>query len=173
MYLHRAITTSFLIFLLTAGGCGYHFSGAGPGPQPGLDRLAVPMFENLTGQPGLEAMFTTALRREFNARSSMKLVPSDEAQMILQGRITQLTTVDVAHRTADQTIESQLTVTLDVRCVSVADGSTLWRDPNMSYFQEYFQSQDPNVSSEDRRNALEYIARQMALRIHDRFLSGF
>lgn len=165
-----AVSACLVLFL---AGCGYQFSGAGPGPKPGLDRLAIPMFDNLTGQPGLESYFTTALRREFNARSRMKVVPKNEAQMILHGRITRLTTLDVAHRTADETIESRLTVTLDVRCTSAEDGSILWQDPNLSYFQEYLQNDDPNTNSDDRRRALEFIARQVALRIHDRFLSGF
>ena len=173
----RSLRTAFVAvsacIVLILAGCGYQFSGTGPGPKPGLDRLAIPMFENLTGQPGLESYFTTALRREFNARSRMKVVPKSEAQMILQGRITRLTALDVAHRTADETIESRLTVTLDVRCTSVADGSILWQDSSLSYFQEYLQNDASNTSSEDRRRALEYVAREVAMRIHDRFLSGF
>lgn len=162
-----------MLCLLSAAACGYHFSGEGQGPRPGLDRLAVPMFENLTGEPGLESLFTTALRKEFNSRSSMKLVSSNEAQMVFRGRVIRLTAADVAHRTAEQTIESRLTVTLDVRCVNAEDGSILWQDPHMSYFENYFQTDDPNLSYEDRRRALEFIAQQMSIRIHDRFLSGF
>jgi hypothetical protein len=35
------------------------------------------------------------------------------------------------------------------------------------------KTDDPNTNAEDRRRALEYIAREVAMRIFDRFLSGF
>lgn len=54
----------------------------------------------------------------------------------------------------------------------------LWQDPSFTYFKVFRQVTDPNrpdalVAFENRREALEFLAREMAVRIHDRFLSNF
>ena len=46
--------------------CGYHFT-AGGGPLPGEARaLYVPVFKNLTAEPGIEGVFTDAFRQELS-----------------------------------------------------------------------------------------------------------
>lgn len=159
--------------LLVLTSCGYRFSGEGPGPKPEYTRLAIPVFENTTAEPALEIKITDALRRQFNFRSRMKLVATDQAQMVLKGRIKRLRTSDVAHRSSDKTIETRITMTVDVRCEDAADGTILWQAPNLSYYEEYRQSDDPIISFDNRQEALAYISYELAIRIHDRLLSVF
>jgi hypothetical protein len=53
---------------LTALGCGYHFTAAGaPFPQ-GIQHVFAPVVVNRTTEPGLEGVFTEALREQL-ARS--------------------------------------------------------------------------------------------------------
>ncbi len=164
---------ALMIVVLGAASCGYHFSGEGLGPRPQYHRLAIPLFENITAEPGLAYAFTTALRREFNLRSKLQVVPVADAQMIFYGRIKKLSTSEAAHREAEDTIETRITVTLDIRCVDAAQKTILWQQQNMTYYEEYLQSEDPIVSFDNRKRALGLIAKEMAVRIHDRFLSGF
>jgi hypothetical protein len=49
----------------------------------------------------------------------------------------------------------------------------LWQDRSLTYYQDYIQDSDPLVSFQNRREALETAARDLAVRIHDRFLSRF
>jgi hypothetical protein len=67
---------------------------------------------------------------------------------------------------------------MNIRCVDPHSGTVLWQDPNFTYFKVFRQVTDPNqpnamVAFENRREALEFLAREMATRIHDRFLSNF
>ena len=64
-------------------------------------------------------------------------------------------------------------MTLDIRCVDTRDGKVLWQDPQFTYYQVMIQNVDPNVSFDNRRETLDYLAREMSIRIHDRFLSNF
>jgi len=170
--------------LLVTGGCGYHFTGEGPGPRPGLKRISIPVFKNNTSEPELGAILAGALRREFMKRGNMQLVSSEEAEAVFWGTVTNIYATPVAHRELPITygkqlaVETRLYVVLDIRCVDPGTGKVLWQDPSFTYFRVYQQVPDPDnpstiVSFDNRRQALEVISREMAVRIHDRFLSNF
>lgn len=169
----RGLLSILTVFLLLSTGCGYHFSGEGPSPRPGLRRIAVPLFENKTSEPDLASLFAGALRREFMGKGQLQVVSEDEAEAVFQGRLTNMYTVPLAHRDVEETIETRIYVTLDIRCQDTQTGAILWQDNHFTFYEEYIQSDDPIISYENRRQALEVIAREMAIRIHDRFLSNF
>jgi outer membrane lipopolysaccharide assembly protein LptE/RlpB len=156
-------------------GCGYRFSGEGEGPKPGLRKLAIPVFENNTSEPDLGALFAGALRSEFMQKGDgdIRVVPTEEAEAIFHGRIKDIYTSAAAHHDARQTIESRLYVTLEVKCVDIRTGNTLWQDSDFRYYRVFLQNLDPMIAFENRREALNFLAREMAIRIHDRFLSNF
>ncbi len=173
-----------LLLSVMAASCGYHFSGEGSGPRPGLDTIAIPVFENNTSEPELGAVFASELRRQFMERGPMRVVPVEAADAVIKGRVIDIHAQAVAHRDFQKrfetrlTVESRLYVTVDVRCEDTAKGKVLWRDPHMVYYQVYRQnpdlkSPDPIVNFDSRQLALEGIAREIAIRIHDRLLSNF
>jgi hypothetical protein len=47
-----------------AVGCGYGFSAGGPGLPKGIHKVFAPVVVNRTSEPGLEAVFTVALREQ-------------------------------------------------------------------------------------------------------------
>ena len=51
---------------LAALGCSYHFTASGPGFPQGLQRVSVPVILNRTTEPGLDAVFTEALREQLS-----------------------------------------------------------------------------------------------------------
>lgn len=129
------VVSALAVLLCMAQGCGYHFSGQGPGPKPGLQRIAVPVFENNTAEPELGSLFAGALRKEFMKRGSMNVTPVDEAEAVFYGTITRLHTVSVAHRDIVEasgirlTLESRLHVTMNIRCVDSKAGRCCGRTP--------------------------------------------
>jgi len=170
---HLVIVIVLLTLSFLPVSCGYHFTGEGAGPKPGLRSVAIPVFENNTSEPDLGSIFAAALRKEFITKGQLQVVPVDQAEAIFHGRITSIYTSSVAHREAEQTIQNRLYVTLAIRCVDARDGKVLWQDPQFTYYQVFLQNADPNVSFDNRRATLDYLAGQMSIRIHDRFLSNF
>jgi hypothetical protein len=169
----RTITMLLLTILLLPVSCGYHFTGEGAGPRPGLRAVAIPVFENNTSEPDLGSIFAGALRKEFITKGHLQVVPLEQAEAIFRGRMTRIYSSAVAHREAEATIQTRLYVTMEIRCVAVRDGAVIWQDPSFTYYQTFIQAVDPNLSFSNRRTALEYLAQQMSIRIHDRFLSNF
>ena len=153
--------------------CGYHFSGEGTGPRPGLERLAIPVFENDTAQPGLGNLFATALRQDFILQSRMRVVPLDQSQAVLRGRITRISTSKVAQRAVEATVETRLYLTVSVRCEDVETGTVIWQYPNYTYHTVYAESEDPATITRSRNQALQFLVQQMSIRIHDLFLNSF
>jgi hypothetical protein len=170
---HRGIAFLILTLLVLPFSCGYHFTGEGPGPRPGLRYVAIPVFENKTSEPDLGSIFAGALRQEFITKGQLQVVPLEQAEAVFRGRITSISSSAVAHREAEDTIQIRLYLTLEIRCVDVRDGKVLWQDPQFTYYQTMLQHVDPNTSFDNRRATLDYLAREMSIRIHDRFLSNF
>lgn len=162
-----------LSLLLCCFSCGYRFAGDGAGVDPRIRTVAIPVFENLTAEPGIEAVFTGALRQEFLMKSRLQVVPEPQADAVFIGQIRRLTTTDVAHRKAQETALTRLTVTLDVRCVDRATGTILWQDRSLTFFEDYRQNPDAMMAFESRQEALRRAARETAARIFDRFMSRF
>ncbi len=182
----RSIQCAVLTFLtlLLGSGCGYHFSGEGQGPRPELKRVAIPVFENMTSEPELGSMFAGELRKQFMARRDIQVVPVEHAEMVFKGRVTQIYTSAVAHRAFERrfqtrlTLEARLYISLDIRCEDARTGTVIWRDPKFTDSRVYGQNPDPAdldpiVSYDNRHLALEFLAREMSIKIHDRFMSNF
>jgi hypothetical protein len=176
------LIVSSILFCLVS--CGYHFSGEGEGPKPGLKYIAIPVFENKTSEPDAGALFAGALRQEFMRKGNMKVVPMDQAEAVFKGTVKSVEMQGVAHEPVANvvanrvTVESRLIVTLEIRCEDKATHKLLWSDPNFRYFKVY-QVEDnplqpnPITGFENREAALGFLAREMSIRIHDRFLSNF
>jgi hypothetical protein len=162
-----------LAITLLTGACGYRFAGEGVGPRPSLQRIAIPVFENSTSESGLETLLASDLRHEFILRSRFQVVPVEQSEAVFRGHIIKLYTADIAHRQAEQTIESRIYITLDIRCEDTRTGEILWQDRSLTYFKEYLHTADPMITYANRRRAEAVIARDLAVRIHDRFLSNF
>jgi hypothetical protein len=181
---HKLILISIISAMsLCLASCGYHFSGEGDGPKPGLRCIAIPVFENKTTEPDAGAIFAGALRQEFMRRGNMKVVPIEEAEAVFKGTIKSISVLSAAHNPVGVvsnriTVESRITVVLDIRCEEKKSHKTLWSDPYLSYYKIYevnnssLQTQ-PISGFENRENALDFLAQEMSTRIHDRFLSNF
>ncbi len=179
------VLAALFIFPVLLSACGYHFSGEGEGPKPGLKFIAVPVFENKTSEPDIGAMFAGALRHEFNQKGNFRVVPVEEAEAVFTGIIKNVWITAIAHHPTESiasnrvTIENRLYLMVDVRCEEKKTGKILWRDPNFSYHKSYRLSDDPLLhpdalgAFESRRSALDYLTREMAIMVHDRFSSNF
>ena len=60
----RSLAALLALAFLAQPGCGYHFTAAGAGFPQGIHKVFAPVIANRTTEPGLEAVFTEAVREQ-------------------------------------------------------------------------------------------------------------
>ena len=60
----RRASLALAVGAVLALGCGYRFTAAGSPLPNGIREVRVPVFQNHTGEPGLELVYTQALREQ-------------------------------------------------------------------------------------------------------------
>ncbi len=124
-------------------GCGYHFAGEGSGPKPGMQKIAIPVFENKSSEAELETLFAGALRHEFMVRGTFQVVSTNEAEAVFRGRIIRLMTTELAHQRRIKPSRARLFITVDVRCVDTKTGAVLWQDNNLTQYSNFCRIPTP------------------------------
>lgn len=96
--------------LATLPGCaGYRLGSNLP---PGIRSIAVPVFVNGTQQPTLETVTTGATIQEFQKDGSLKVLPRDQADSILDVRLTRYTLTPLRYRRDQNTTAQEYRLTL-------------------------------------------------------------
>jgi outer membrane lipopolysaccharide assembly protein LptE/RlpB len=102
----RAVTV-VLIALLTAG-CGvYSFSSSSLG---GVKTVAVPQFENKTGQPGIPEDLTAKVIERLIADNTLKVVALADADAVLRGEVVKYERVAYTYDKGDQVSEYKVNI---------------------------------------------------------------
>jgi outer membrane lipopolysaccharide assembly protein LptE/RlpB len=167
-----------LVFLLPSG-CGYHIAGTGGvpegkiGPLPGgIMSLSIPVFENRTGRPDVESVVTTALVNEF--MNAVDIVPVGTADAVMEGVIKSYELSPVSFTENDIVREYRLTIVISIRLISSSDGEILWKDNNVTDYEDFFVDPTNVIATKDAEwEALKKMARDRARIIKERMVEGF
>jgi hypothetical protein len=125
-----------LLLGLLVGGCGYHFGGNLP---PHVKTVAVPVFKNLTQQPGIENTITEAVVSAFANTGRLRVVPIDKADSILEGEITEYNVESTSYNTSLDAQAFRLQVKVNVQFRDVRTNTMLWKQ-NGLYERSDFRS---------------------------------
>ncbi|MDY6825327.1 MAG: LPS assembly lipoprotein LptE [Thermodesulfobacteriota bacterium] len=152
-------------------GCGYQFAGTG-GMPGGIDRVNVAVFENRSGESGVESAFTNNLIYELTRRGGVSIVSADAANGRITGTIRSITTDTVSHEETYVTAERRVRVVVDVRLVS-ADGRTLWAGTGIEGREVYAVAGSGYMTDENKKAAIERLSEDMAEAIYNRMAADF
>jgi outer membrane lipopolysaccharide assembly protein LptE/RlpB len=162
-----------LVFLLSSG-CGYHVAGNGgvPGGMPGgIRSLSISFFENRTGRPDVETVVTTALVEEF--MNTVDIVPAGEGDAVMEGIIKSYELKPISFTENDVVQEYRLTIVMSIRLVSSSDGKILWKDDNVTDYEDFLvDATNVTATKDTEREALRKMARDRARLIKERMVEG-
>ena len=165
-------------------GCGYSLRADGEPVGIELESLAIPMFSSTSSEIGFEADFTKVIRQEFISHGRVPLVPEEQAQAVLIGKIQDVRADPLNYRSQDYTIggytstyevtrSRKLRVRVEIQLVDRRSGKVVWREAGMEDQANYTVSGDPLEMRYSERQALEKIASRLAKRIYLRTMERF
>ena len=163
----RSLAIACLLLLLAQGGCGYSVVRYGSGLGD-AHRIAIRGITNDSFEPGVEALVSDALAREFAQRGALRLVDDPAiADLVIAGSVK---SVEVRPRSFSSilfALEYEVRMQLAL-AIKRRDGSEVPIDPNaLVEAERYLASSDLEVTRTNRQEALRRLAGLMAGRVHD------
>lgn len=174
-------------------GCAYRFGALSKGLPGGYTKVSVPVFKNNTVETGAETFFTRSMIEEIERGKKAEVIPGDQAEVVLEGTLTNVQTIHGAQVTnttpgfdrlperAVLTKEFRVLVYVDVLLRRKADDKILWRS-NFIGEQRYAAPQVTETSLNTVNPLYNYTARYQTLRLiavdmmqeaHDRLIENF
>ncbi len=158
---------------LAAAGCGYHFSERSDAIPAELRTVVIPLWSNVTAEPGLEAIFTNAMVKQFATRGWLDPVKAGEADTILEGKIETVDVQPVSFSSAAIELEDRVSVVASVTLKRKKDQSVLWSSSRLTGSEVYDSTPDFNVNLRNREQALRKVATDMAAVVHEQIFQVY
>ncbi|MCB0317939.1 MAG: hypothetical protein KDD56_04225 [Bdellovibrionales bacterium] len=138
----------FTLLSLICASCGYTFQGSGSILPPDVQKINIPLAENLTSQPGVSLQLTEALRDRFERYGVVVVVDTlGEADAVLNTKVLDINqearTVTANTEQALQ-YETVMTIAAELRRTS---GPVLWRNPQLMVSKDFGSTSDVVVTS--------------------------
>jgi len=160
-----AIASSLLLF--AQGGCGYSVVRYGSGLGD-VHRIAIRGLTNDSFEPGVEALVSDALAREFAQRGALRLVDDPAAaDLVIGGSVASVAIRQRSFSSILFALEYEVRMQLGL-AVKRRDGTEVPIDPNaLAESERYLASSDLEVTRTNRQEALRRLAGVLAGRVHD------
>ena len=166
---HRRLTLAAASLLLLAGCASYRFTSKVPAE---LRTLAVPVFENASGFPELEAVATQHVLREFQREGTLRIAPLDSASLKLLGKIvrSELTPLNYDRNYDARASEYRHTLVAEITLVERGTGRLLLSDTRVKATTTFLTQGDMLTGMQD---AYPRISRELARAIVDAVLANW
>jgi hypothetical protein len=119
----RAARALVVLVNLLAGGCGYT---VGVHLPPDVKTIAVPTFKNLTQQPAVEDVMTSAMVTAFS-NTGVKVVPVQQADSILEGEVVEYNVQSISYDSGSNALTYRLRVKLNIQFRNVRNNTMIFR----------------------------------------------
>ncbi len=191
-FARRLFTLFFLSVVVSA--CAYRFGMRERAFPGGYTQIAVPVFKNVSSEPGIEVLFTTAMIEEIEQSRVGRLTPANESQLTLRGKIINIRYVaggvvkgegkgNLPHLPQDSVLatEYRILAVVDVELVRISDQKSLWAgrfEGERSYSAPQMtlstaNSVNPLYNQSARYQNIGLMAKDMMSEAHDRMTENF
>lgn len=183
-----------IIGLSGLSACGYRIGYSLRSLPGGYDHVAIPIFNNLTKEVGIETYFTNAIIEEFERSGIARVTSKAQAPVTLQGAIASVRVMrsaevpggedsevrNLPNNTALAT-EYRIVVTSRLELVRNSDQAVLWGREFRSEVvysaprigSEFVNSANANYNKSARNQNIVQLAGEMMEEAHDRITENF
>ena len=169
----KTLGAAFLLLLLTAPSCGYNLVGRGGQFPEGVERVAVPVFENRTGEVEVARRLRDDFIEELLGTGKVTVVSAGEAQAEVRGRVTAYTIEPITFDTNRRALENRVVLTMDVGFHLSGQQEPAFEEKGVSVYYEYPVASDLAAAEKAEEEALAYVAREMSQKMISLLTEGF
>jgi outer membrane lipopolysaccharide assembly protein LptE/RlpB len=172
----RIAAISALALATMTTGCGYHRVGAASHIPANVRTLAVPIFKSKVQAFNTETLFTQAVVRELNTRTSSRVLTTGDgsnADAVLRGTILTETIAPLTYdASSGQTSSYLVSVTASVQLVGQG-GAVLYRNDAFAWREQYQSTQDLSGFVQEDGSAVKRMSRDFAQAVVSDMLESF
>jgi hypothetical protein len=162
---------------LSLSSCGYALVGKGVTTDPSIKKIAVPLFKDSTGRPGLDKKVTDKVTEELLKRGRFEVVHDPQgADAVVEGELVRYDANAMGvSTTSDRTQASRYMVTLvaKVRYAKTGAAEPIWQTERFSYSDEYDMGSDPSAFVTQETQAVDRLATSFARNLVAAMLEAF
>ena len=176
--IRRMRALAVVMALFAATGCGYALVGRGTVVDPTIKKIAVPLFKDSTGKPGLDQKITQKVVEELLKRGRFDVTSERVgADAVVEGEILRYdqTPVGFSEAGGSRTQASRYAVTLTarVRYAKVGQDEPIWANDSFSFRDEYDVGSDPTAFFDQQGQAVERLSTSFARSLVAAMLEAF
>ena len=174
-----------MALLLTS--CAYRLGSPQKTLPGGYKQISIPMFKNLTQEPGIEVSFTNSIIQEFGRSRIARVVEPSQAEGLLEGEVTDLqylsggSTERSLPSGSVLATEYRILLFVRVRLKRQSDKTILWQSDftgERTYVAPQVASAgintvNPLYNLSARRQNIEVMASEIMAEAHDRLTENF
>jgi hypothetical protein len=167
----RVATITLALLPLILPACGYRFSGGGSLPG-GVGEVALGVFNNRSGETGVEGIIGNDLIYEFTRNGRQLSHGSETADAILSGTVLSVTTASVSRKDANSVLERRVTMSISLKLVDLK-GAVIWQASGLSESEEYEVASDRSATERNKREAIIELSVRLAEKAYSRMTEDF
>ncbi len=168
-YLNRIFIILLLCISLSA--CGYRFSG-GDNLPGSIKSICITVFENCTGEIGIETVLTNDIIHEFTRNSNVALTSMEKADAVLSGTIRSVRIETLSRSGQSAALERRVRLTLDLKLAD-PEGKVIWSAKDISGNEAYKVLPDKLATEHNRQDAVSEISKRLAERVYYQLTDSF
>ncbi len=153
--------------------CGYQVRSSVGNMPAGIKSLGIPTFRNTTNEYKVEQQITSAVLKEFTARTRIPVnSQSAGVDAILLGEVTNVSSTPVTFGTNTFASAFLVTVQLSVKLVRTSDSKVLWQNGDFIFRERYVLNSQLKDFFSEENPALDRLSREFASSLVSTVLSG-
>ncbi len=154
--------------MLLIASCGYHRQETDVQLPNWIRTIYIAPWKNNSTELHLGQWITDELRERFLQDSGLTLVPKEEADVILSGKVISAYTTGLSYVRYDIAVERRIGVECEVKLVDAKTGKEIWKSPPIVREEGFYVGKDI-IKTEDLKNiTLKKISEDIAEIIHHR-----
>jgi hypothetical protein len=169
-----------LLLLVCLSGCGYALVGKGVTTDPSIKKIAVPLFKDATGRPGLDQKVTDKVIEELLKRGRFEVVQEPAgADALVEGELLRYEPmaagISGGGASDDRTQVSRYNITLVARVKYAKTGAAepIWQNERFTFTDEYDLGSESASFFDRETQAIDRLAGSFARSLVATMLEAF